>query len=67
MRLHARTLKVRAATLDLEGQVWTWMKEHDLTYAEALEGLLQSARRIVVYQIRMERHPDDPEKKGDEA
>lgn len=41
--------------------------KHSLTACESLKNLLEVAARQNMYAIRIERHPDDPEKKGDEA
>lgn len=40
---------------------------HDLTYGEWLQILGSEIAGISKYLIRHERHPDDPEKQGDEA
>ena len=46
--------------LDLE-------QEHELTYGEVFSLLGHAIGNLAKYQIRSERHPDDPDKKGDEA
>lgn len=42
-------------------------KTHGLTPAESVKNLLDVASSTHKYAIRLERHPDDPDKKGDEA
>lgn len=42
-------------------------KEYELTAGESLRILLDAAAGEVKYMIRHERHPNDPDKKGDEA
>jgi hypothetical protein len=66
MRLHARTLPVQSARLDLETKVWEWMQEHDVTYVEAVRCLLEVTQEITKYQLREERHPGDSDHKADE-
>ena len=41
--------------------------EYRLTYGELLSLLGNSIASLAKYYIRHERHPDDPEKRGDEA
>lgn len=41
--------------------------KYDLTQGESLKILLDAAANESKYSIRLERHPDDPEKKGDES
>lgn len=66
MKLHPRTLKVQTAMYALETLVWEWVQAHDVTYLEALQALSHVSAQVVKYAIRVERHPDDPDKKGDE-
>jgi hypothetical protein len=66
MKLHPRTTKVNVARNELDTAVWQWMERHDLTYVEAVRSLLAITETITKYQLRMERHPDDPERKADE-
>lgn len=68
MRVHERTFMVDKAALDLQDVYYQWMKANpNLTYLEVIictHRLLDSPLR---YALRSERHPDDPEKKADEA
>ena len=67
MKLHARTLPVQAASGELRLMVATWQERHDLTDVEALHVLLDITSGRTKYMLRAERHPDDVEKKADEA
>lgn len=42
-------------------------EEHGFTQGESLRFLLEQAINTNKYAIRLERHPNDPDKKGDEA
>jgi hypothetical protein len=42
-------------------------EKHGLTQGESMKFLLGQALNMNKYAIRHERHPDDPDKKGDEA
>ena len=52
-------IKFRSFFLDLE-------KEYDLSFGELFKILSSSMADLSKYLIRGERHPLDPEKKGDE-
>ena len=67
IKIHERYQKVRKAALDLSEKVSEVIKKHDLTYAELNGIILEQAQNWNKYAIRAERHPDDPDKKGDEA
>ncbi len=41
--------------------------KHELTTAESIKNLLEAAQNVNKYAIRIDRHPNDPNKKGDEA
>lgn len=66
MRLHSRTMPVSRAQSELGIWVWKWMDDHNLTYVEAVRCLLEVTQGITKYQLRQERHPDDPDAKADE-
>ncbi|MFJ1539214.1 hypothetical protein ACIODS_11795 [Micromonospora chalcea] len=42
-------------------------QEHDLTDVEMLRVLFEHQQDITKYMLRRERHPNDPDKKADEA
>lgn len=65
-RLHPRTLVVNKAEVELGSLLIDWRKKYDLTLAEELGMLLDAARSLIKYAIRSERHPDDPDARGDE-
>lgn len=68
MRLHARYLKVNEARLALSKFFWEEIiRKHELTYLEGVQVLTSLIDEITKYGIRAERHPNDPDKKGDEA
>jgi hypothetical protein len=67
MRIHPRMPIVDRAGLELSRLVWAWMNEHDLTYVEAVRCLLGQTQELTKFMLRHERHPDDSERKADEA
>lgn len=67
LRLHPRTMQVQAAKADLGLYIGRWQQEHDLTDLEVCVILADILPGILKYPLRRERHPDDPEKKADEA
>ncbi len=58
---------VTRAHLDLATAMQKIIQERELTHAEVTSILAQELLAWNKYAIRAERHPDDPEKKGDEA
>ena len=69
MRLHPREVLVTEARLDLTRRVLVWREQHDdLTFGELLPilgGTLSSQiTGLAKYEIRPERHPNDPDKPG---
>lgn len=67
MKLHERARIVTDARLEFDQFVLDWIQKHDLTYGELFSIFGQSIANNAKYQIRAERHPDDPDKKGDDA
>jgi hypothetical protein len=67
MRLHPRLSIVREAELEIETAISEIAKKHKLTYGEIFSILSTQIQREAKYMIRAERHPGDPDKKGDEA
>ena len=67
MKLHERTLKVNRARAELHNYILDFHQQHDLTDAETSGILIYLASRFNLFILRAERHPDDPEKKADEA
>ena len=69
MRLHPREALVTQAHLDLTRRILDWREQHDdLTFGELLSilgGTLgDQVTSLAKYEIRAERHPDDPDKPG---
>jgi hypothetical protein len=67
VRLHERVAVTQPAEVDLSSRIIDWLDLHDLTYAEAIRILAYELAKLTKYPVRQERHPDDPEKKADEA
>jgi hypothetical protein len=67
MKLHERTTIVEKARHAFAMFLLDLQQKHDLTYGEMFSILGGSIADLAKYQIRHERHPDDPNKKGDEA
>lgn len=67
MRLHKRTIIVQRARNELAEFLLNLEEKHELTIGEILCLLSNEAAHFAVAQIREDRHPDDPDKKADEA
>ena len=67
MKLHPRMVVVQQARHAFETFLLELETEHELTYGELFSMIGQAITNNAKYQIRAERHPDDPDKKGDEA
>ena len=67
MRIHPRTRIVERAELEIGDAVHQAIEEHELTFVEIQQILATTQLRYLKYALRHERHPDDPEKGGDEA
>ena len=67
MKIHPRTRIVNQAESKLSLFIWSLTENEELTWGEILSILSTCLAQIAKYQIRAERHPDDPDKKGDEA
>lgn len=67
-KVHERYFVVERAGLDLQNSYLAWRGVHDnLTYLEVLRILNGIVADEVKYALRSERHPEDAEKKADEA
>jgi hypothetical protein len=66
MRLHKRHAIVTTAHLEHSDFMIKLVEKHDLTNTEINEILLGEALSWNKYAKRAERHPNDPDKKGDE-
>lgn len=66
MKIHARTLVVQKARHEFEAFLLDLEQKHELTFGELFSLLGGSIANLAKYQIRAERHPNDPDKRGDE-
>ena len=67
MRIHERTFPVAKASSDAKMAFWEEIDKHDLTYLEILGIIGELQATAVKYGLRAERHPDDPDRPGDQA
>lgn len=67
MKLHPRSSLVTQARLEFDKFLLDLEQKHELTYGELFALLGNSIANLAKYQIRSERHPDNPDNKGDEA
>ena len=67
IKLHKRSQIVTKARSDFDMFLLDLEKKYELTFGELFSILGNSIANLAKYQIRGERHPDDPDKKGDEA
>ena len=65
--LHERTMHVQKKSNELHSLWLDWLEKADLTWVEAARCLHDLEGRCLTYVLREERHPDDTEKKADEA
>lgn len=66
MKLHHRVPIVHKAHNELDEMVSCIIKKYELTYGELYSIINQVQASWITYQIRDERHPDDPDKRGGE-
>lgn len=66
IKLHARTMMVAEAKIEIEMAILKIERKYSLTFAEINGIFLELALNNNKYAIRHERHPDEPDKKGDE-
>lgn len=67
MRLHRRTSIVQKARSALDLFLLDLEHEHKLTYGEIFSLLGETITHFAKSAVQQERHPDDPDKRGDEA
>ncbi len=67
MKLHERLFIMQKARNEFDALLLELEQKHALTYGEMFSLLGHAVSNLAKYQIRGERHPDDPDKKGDEA
>lgn len=66
MKIHPRYKVVNEAKIKFETFFLDLEKEYHLTFGEMFQIISSSMADLSKYLIRAERHPLDPEKKGDE-
>lgn len=64
MRIHPREQIVDQARLQIASAILSASKVHDLTDGELTAILAGELSSLAKYQIRQERHPNDPDKPG---
>lgn len=67
MKLHPRARVVDQARHELTVFLLDLVQKHELTYGELFSLLGCQITEHAKYQIRSERHPNDPDKRGDDA
>ncbi len=67
MKLHPRMVIMAEAALELAKSFTTIVKKYDLTYGEMFGILSDMMSTRAKYMRHDERHPNDPDKGGDEA
>ena len=67
MKIHERHFISKKAELELCQWFWGWIERTDLTHGEIMCILATLQQCVAVLLKREERHPDDPDKKADEA
>lgn len=65
--IHPRYFTCTRAKLDLDDATIKIAEEHDLTWLELARMLIERSQQCLTYALREERHPDNPDKKADEA
>jgi hypothetical protein len=66
VKLHPRTSIVKEAELKIGNCLLDISIKYNLTYGELTRILARELDDIGRYTIRLERHPNNPDKKGDE-
>lgn len=64
MRIHPREASLRKAEFEFSEFINDLHKKHDVTEAELLQIFAGYMARMAKYQIRAERHPNEPDKPG---
>lgn len=67
MKLHPRTLLVQQATAEIRAELLKMQDRYELTCAEMLWVLTEHQQFLSIALLQEERHPDDPDRKADEA
>lgn len=67
MKVHDRTMPVGILRAELALEVWRWVEGKDITLVELAQALNEIQASVLKLSLRHERHPDDPDRKADEA
>lgn len=67
LKIHKRSQIVTNARLEFDKFLLDLEQKYELTFGEMFSIIGNAIANLAKYQIRHERHPDDPDKKGDEA
>jgi hypothetical protein len=67
MKIHPRTKIFQEARNQFHEFLLNLEQKHELTLGEILHLLGGEVAHFATYQIRYERHPDNPDKRGDEV
>ena len=67
LKLHERTMTVQRASAELGMWLCDLQERHDLTSTEVAVILAGQQQSVLKYVLRAERHPEDPDRKADEA
>jgi len=67
IKIHKRSQIVTTARIAFDTFLLELEQKYELTFGELFSILGNAIANLAKYQIRGERHPDDPDKKGDEA
>lgn len=67
LKIHPRSNIVQKARLEFDQFLLDLEQKHELTYGETFSLFGNAIANLAKYQIRSERHPDDRDKKGDDA
>lgn len=67
LKLHERMQIVTNARGEFDKFLLDLEQKYELTFGELFSILGNSITNLAKYQVHGERHPDDPNKKGDEA
>lgn len=66
MKLHPRRKQVVEARLEITNFVLEVLDKYDLTFVETVSVFASVLDLLTQHAVRDERHPDDPDKGGDE-
>lgn len=67
MKRHIRFNTVQEASRKISQEIADIKNDYELTDWEIIGILLEEAQQVKKYALRFERHPDDSDKKADEA